>query len=226
MHRRRRGYPIAVLIGLVGKIAYIWHVFTESVKEGEVIQAKSYYNFYESIVDTLRPNLKLGLKTILVATPIEKEYKSFINHIMKHQSWMIKGYDLNTVTFDYISLEAIDLLSVQELVRTKDFRNKLTEVSSSDIQQVMDHLEKLLNDQNAIETLLFNLNEVEDAVYGDALVEYILITESLNRRFGKRTSRLLQIAGNKNIKTRIIEKRSLAKERIDQLGGLVCILKE
>jgi len=223
---RRRGYPVAVLIGLDGKKAYTWNVFSESIRMGEIIEDESEYGFYESIVDLLRPSMKQGLKTILVATPIEKEYKRFMEHIKKHQGWMLKGYSLNIVTFEYLSEEATELLAVQELVRRRDFRSKLTEVSSGDIKQVMDHLEKLLNDPKGIETLLFTLREVEDAVYGDASVEYILITESLNRRFGRRTNRLLQIANNKNIKTRIIERGSPAEARIVQLSGLVCILKE
>ena len=223
---RRRGYPVAVLIGLDGKKAYTWNVFSESVRMGEIIEDESEYGFYESIVDLLRPSMKQGLKTILVATPFEKEYKRFMEHIKKHQGWMLKGYSLNIVTFEYLSEEATELLTVQELVRRRDFRSKLTEVSSGDIMQVMDHLEKLLNDPKGIETLLFTLREVEDAVYGDASVEYILITESLNRRFGRRTNRLLQIAKNKNIKTRIIERGSPAEARIVQLSGLVCILKE
>jgi len=223
---RRRGYPVAVLIGLDGKKAYTWNVFSESVRMGEIIEDESEYGFYESIVDLLRPSMKQGLKTILVATPFEKEYKRFMEHIKKHQGWMLKGYSLNIVTFEYLSEEATELLAVQELVRRRDFRSKLTEVSSGDIKQVMNHLEKLLNDPKGIETLLFTLREVEDAVYGDVSVEYILITESLNRRFGRRTNRLLQIAKNKNIKTRIIGRGSPAEARIVQLSGLVCILKE
>ena len=223
---RRRGYPVAVLIGLDGMKAYTWNVFSESVRMGEIIEDESEYGFYESIVDLLRPSMKQGLKTILVATPFEKEYKRFMEHIKKHQGWMLKGYSLNIVTFEYLSEEATELLAVQELVRRRDFRSKLTEVSSGDIKQVMNHLEKLLNDPKGIETLLFTLREVEDAVYGDVSVEYILITESLNRRFGRRTNRLLQIANNKNIKTRIIERGSPAEARIVQLSGLVCILKE
>lgn len=222
---RRRGYPVAVLIGLKGLKAHFWNVFSQSVRKGQVLQGENEYSFYESIVDLLRPGFKQGLKTILVATPNEREYKRFMEHIRKHQGWMLKGYSLNIVTFEYIAEEATELLSVQELVRRSDFRSKLTEVSSEDISQVMNHLEKLLNDPQGIETLLFTLREVENAVYGDSLVEYILITEAMNRRFGRRTNRLLQIAQNKKIQTRIIARGNPAESRIVQLGGLVCILK-
>ena len=222
---RRRGYPVAVLIGLEGLKAHFWNVFSQSVRKGQVLQGENEYNFYESIVDQLRPGFKQGLKTILVATPNEKEYKRFMEHIRKHQGWMLKGYSLNIVTFEYLAEEATELLAVQELVRKGDFRSKLAEVSSGDISQVMNHLEKLLNDPKGIETLLFTLREVENAVYGDTPVEYILITEAMNRRFGRRTNRLLQIAQNKKIQTRIIARGNPAESRIVQLGGLVCILK-
>ena len=222
---RRRGYPVAVLIGLEGLKVHFWNVFSQSVRKGQVLQGENEYNFYESIVDQLRPGFKQGLKTILVATPNEKEYKRFMEHIRKHQGWMLKGYSLNIVTFEYLAEEATELLAVQELVRKGDFRSKLAEVSSGDISQVMNHLEKLLNDPKGIETLLFTLREVENAVYGDTPVEYILITEAMNRRFGRRTNRLLQIAQNKKIQTRIIARGNPAESRIVQLGGLVCILK-
>ena len=222
---RRRGYPVAVLIGLEGLKAHFWNVFSQSVRKGQVITGENEYSFYESIVDHLRPGFKQGLKTILVATPNEKEYKRFMEHIRKHQGWMLKGYSLNIVTFEYLAEEATELLAVQELVRKGDFRSKLAEVSSGDISQVMNHLEKLLNDPKGIETLLFTLREVENAVYGDTPVEYILITEAMNRRFGRRTNRLLQIAQNKKIQTRIIARGNPAESRIVQLGGLVCILK-
>ena len=60
---RRRGYPVAVLIGLKGMKAHFWNVFSESVRKGEIIQGEDEYNFYESIVDLLRPGFKQGVSS-------------------------------------------------------------------------------------------------------------------------------------------------------------------
>jgi len=56
--RRRRGYPLAVLIGLEGSQAVTWDIFSESVRPGDRIRGDDKFRFYESIIDLLRPSLK------------------------------------------------------------------------------------------------------------------------------------------------------------------------
>ena len=100
--RRRRGYYVAVLIGLEKSQAHIWNVFKESVKAVKQIKGDGGYSFYEAIVDIIRPSVKQGVKSILVATTDDKDYQTFMNHIRKHQSWLLHGWTLNTVTFEHI----------------------------------------------------------------------------------------------------------------------------
>ena len=225
--RRRRGYPQAILIGLEGSQATTWNIFSESVRPGDRIRGDDKFRFYESIIDLLRPNLKQGTKSILVATDDEREYRRFLGHIEKHQSWLLKGWGLNTATFEHISEPAMDIEQVRRLVKAHGFREKLSEVTQGDIGQVMSVLEKRLNDPQGIETVLFSLNEVEDAVYrSEESPEYILVTELFRSRRRRRTDRLLQVAANKNVKTRIIETGTPAGTRLSQFGGLVCMLPE
>ena len=225
--RRRRGYPLAVLIGLKGGQAATWKIFSESVRPGVRIQDDDEYSFYESIVDLLRPSLKQGTKSVLVATDDEREYRRFLGHIEKHQSWLLKGWGLNTATFEHVSEPAMDIEQVRRLVKAHGFTEKLTEVTQGDVKQVMGVLEKRLNDPRGIETVLFSLNEVEDAVYrGGGSPEYILVTELFRSRRRRRTDRLLQVAANKNVRTRIIETDTPAGVRLSQFGGLVCMLRE
>jgi stalled ribosome rescue protein Dom34 len=225
--RRRRGYPLAVLIGLDGDKATTWHVFSESVRPGDRIQGDDRFQFYESIVNLLRPSLKQGTKSVLIATDDEKEYRRFLGHIEKHQSWLLKGWGLNTASFEHVSEPAMDIEQVRRLVKAHGFREKLSEVTQGDIGQVMDVLEKRLSDPEGIETVLFSLNEVEDAVYGGGgSPEYILVTELFRSRRRRRTDRLLQVAANKKVRTRIIENDTQAGARLSQFGGLVCMLRD
>jgi stalled ribosome rescue protein Dom34 len=224
---RRRGFPIAVLVGLEIGHAYIWNIYSEAVRPGERIQGDIGYNFYEEIIDALRPSFKQGIKSILIGTPDEKDYNRFINHIKKHQGWLLGGWRLNTVTFNRIPERATNREEVRALVRSNDFKKKLAETTSGDTRQVMEELEKRMNDINGINTLLFTLNEVEDALYRkERTPEYILATERFLSQHGRRTQRLFQIAANKNMKTSIIGANTPAEERLAQLGGLVCMLRK
>ncbi|RLI03459.1 hypothetical protein DRO31_01775, partial [Candidatus Bathyarchaeota archaeon] len=97
--RRRRGYPVAVLIGLEKDKASLWNIYSRSIKPDiSIKQEKNQYNYFEAIINQLRPNVKQGVKTVLVASPDVKNYEEFYQHIEKHQRWLIAGYELNRVT--------------------------------------------------------------------------------------------------------------------------------
>jgi stalled ribosome rescue protein Dom34 len=216
-----------MLVGLEGSQASTWNIYSESVKPGERIRGDDEYNFYESIVDILRPGIREGVKTILVAAPDERDYRGFMDHIGKHQGWLLRGWSLNTVTFERIPEPAMSIDQVRDLVNSDGFKGRLSEATRGDIRQVMGVLEKRLNDSEGIETLLFTLNEVEDAVYGgERSPEYILVTEVFRSRNRRRADRLLQVAANKGVRTRIVRADTSAGARISQFGGLVCMLRE
>jgi stalled ribosome rescue protein Dom34 len=225
--RRKRGYPKAILIGLEMNQAVTWNIYSESVKTGERMQGDNEYNFFESIVDVLRQKVKQGIKSVLIAAPDEKDYRNFMYHIRKHQSWLLNGWSLNIVTFKRIEEPAMTANQVRSLVKAHGFKEKLTETNHEDLLQVMSALEKRLSSPEGIETVLFTLKEIEDAVYSDEMKpEYILVTEPFRSRKRRRTQRLRQVAANKNIKTRIIKPDTPAGARITQFGGIICILRE
>jgi len=218
---------MATLVGLEGDQASVWQIYSESVKPFKLIRAGDEYGFYESIVDTLRPIIRQGVRSVLIAAPDEKDYENFTSHIRKHHGWLLKGGSLNTATLEHIPKPATDANQVRDLIKSRSFKEKLAEVSQEDIGQVVDVLEERLNDPEGIETLLFTLREAEDAVHGDEKSpEYILVTEPFRARNGLRTDRLLQVAANKGVKTRIIKHNTPAGARIAQFGGLVCMLRE
>ena len=226
--RRTRGYPIAVLIGLENTRAIIWNIYSRSIKPDTTIQRESnQYNYYEAVIDNLRPKVKQGVKTVVIASPDTKNYDTFREHIEKHQRWLIAGYELNRVTLSYIEGSALDIDAVMMLVEKSGLKRTIDLASRADIKRVMDVLEKRLGTPEGIDTLRFTLSEVEDEVYephGSA--EYVLITTDFQQNHRRKTQRLLQIAQNKGIKTMLVEAETSMGARLTQFGGIICMTRE
>lgn len=203
----------------------IWNIYSESVKFGQRIGEDSSYGLYESIVDALRPEIKQGVKVILVASIDEKDYASFMKHVERHQSWLLRGWELNKATFEHLPMAAMDGRQVREIVKTNGFKERLSDSSSIDLGKVMEVLEKRLNDPDGIETLLFSLEEIESHVYGGGEIECMLVTDQFHERHRRRTQRLLQVVANRKAQTRIVPADAATGARLTQLGGLVCITK-
>jgi stalled ribosome rescue protein Dom34 len=224
--RRSRGYPIAVLVGLENKRAIFWNIYSKSVKSGTVKNWDSNeYNFFESIVDELRPSIKQGVKTVLLVSMYKKKYDGFIGHIEKHQGWMLKGYKLNRVEFQYIEGSARDVNAVRKLIDASSFWEKIRQVDVGEMKMMMSVLDERLASRDGIESLLFSLKEVENALYGGLDVEYILTSQSYQEQHRRRMQRLFQIAENKGVKTRILSSDSPYIARVAQFGGLICLLR-
>ena len=226
MPRRRRGYPVAVLIGLTPSHAALWDVFSESVKPGPNVDEASKYALNEAIVNHLRPRFSEGVKTVLVAVENGDQYEGFMAHVRKHHSWLLKGWELNTVTFIRLEEPASDPEEVRRLVSTSMFKSKLLEASEGDLNQVMGALERRLSNPEGIETVVFSLEDAEAAVYGETPPEYLLVLEAFQRKHARRTMRLLQVAQNRGVKTRVILSGSSHTARLSQFGGLVCMLRD
>lgn len=225
MPRRRRGYPVAVLVGLASGHAEVWDVFSESVKPGPRVDEASKYALYEAVINNLRPRFNEGVKTILVAAD-KNLYDEFMAHIHKHHRWLLKGYEFNTATFTRVEKPATSIEDVRRLVSSQEFKSMLEEASEGDLGNVMGALERRLSSSEGIDTVLLSLEDAEAAVYGETPPEYLIILEAFNRRHGKRTMRLLQVAQNRGVKTKIIPSGSSHAARVSQLGGLVCMLRD
>ena len=224
--RRRRGYPVAVLIGLEKNRGILWNIFSESIQPDTVIKLDSTpYNFYESIINQVRPSVKQGIKTIIIASTNEKNYEAFYKHIEKHQRWLIGGYELNQVTLEYVEGSAKDLDAVVDLIEESSLQRTIKEASQEDVRRVMRVLEKRLSTPRGIDTLLFTLNEVENAIEEEAGPEYILLTNEFQRSHRRRTQRILQIAQNNRIKSMIVDARSPMGARLTQFGGFICMMR-
>ena len=213
------------MISIRGLEAVTWEIYSESVKRGQKIGEASLYRLYESIVDAVRPKIKQGVKIILVASTDEKDYASFMSHVERHQSWLLKGWELNKATFEHVPMAAMDERQVREIVKTNGFKKRVSEASSVDMSHVMEVLEERLNDPEGIETLLFSLDEIESHIYGGGEAECMLVTDQFHERHRRRIHRLLQVAADRSTQTSIVSTDTAAGARLTQFGGLVCLIK-
>ncbi len=235
LKRYRRGYPVAVLVGFEERQAVLWRVFSRVVKpektlmlNGERREAKTLYNFHESIVNVLRPTLKEGVRSIIIASQARTNYaQSFIDHVRTHHAWLTQGS--NKTVFSEITGSAGTPAEVAALTRTPPFQRKIEETTSEEAENLIDVLEKHLSMSNENESVSYSLEEAEDLILnkpklGRPEPDYLLLTDKyLSSSHEKnRIHRLMQIASNRNVKTRIVDSESKAGQRLTQLGGLVC----
>jgi stalled ribosome rescue protein Dom34 len=236
----RRGYPVAILIGLEDGRAVLWRIFSEVVKpyvtltlSGVRTEGRALYRFHETVVDALRPVLKEGVKSIVVVAPVRTDFaQAFLDHIRKHHAWLSQAKGSNSATFGVLVGSAGELHEVADLVKTKAFRDLVSETTSMDAGRVVDMLEKWLNNPEEGANVLYSLEEIEDLLYSQSSrlrvkPEYLLVTNEylLNHKERNRINRLLQISNNRNVKTVTVDADTPAGKRLTQLGGLVCLTR-
>jgi stalled ribosome rescue protein Dom34 len=232
----KRGYPVAILAGLEETHAVLWKVFSKVVKpektlgiDGTRSNPKALYNFHEAIINVLRPTLKEGIGSIIIASPARTNYtQEFVNHIRQHHAWLTQGP--NKATFSEINGSASTQSQVAALTRTSEFHELISQTTSEETENLLDLLEKRLNTSNRRDAVLFSLEEAENLILkrhkpGRPKPEYLLLTDKYlaGTHQKNRLHRLMQIATNKQVKTRIVNAESSAGKRITQLGGIVCI---
>lgn len=239
MKRRRgyrRGYPVAILAGLEDDRAVLWKVFSNVVKPEKTVwldgirnDPKAVYNFHESIVNALRPTLKEGVRSVILASPARTNYaQGFIDHIHGHHAWLVQGP--NKATISEITGSGGTLPEVAAMTRTPMFGRLICETTSEETEDLVDMLEKHLNSSNQDKVVLYSLMEIEDLILGPQrpsrfTAEYLMLTDEFlsNSHEKNRIHRLMQIATNRNVKTRIVDAESTAGLRLTQLGGMVCL---
>jgi stalled ribosome rescue protein Dom34 len=234
--RYKRGYPVAILIALEEDKAVMWKVYSEVAKpeitlhiDGARNNPKALYNFHESIINALRPTLKEGVRTIVLAAPPKTKLdQEFTNHIREHHTWLTQGP--NKAAFSTITGSASTPSQVAALARTPIFRQLISETAVEETENLIEILEKRLNASDKNNLVLFSLEEAENLILKQQKPsrpkpEYLLLTDKYlkDSRQKNRLHRLMQIAKNKNVKTRIINAESPAGLRLAQLGGLICL---
>jgi len=232
----KRGYSVALLVGIEDDHAVLWQVFSHVVKlhltlelGGKRTDERVLYNFHESVVDGLRPVLKEGVRSIVVTAPMKTTFAAdFLDHVRKHHMYLIQSKWPNRATFAKLVGSADQPHKVAELVKTKEFSRLITETTSGEADHIVNILEKHLYSIDSNVGVLYSLKEIEDIVYdrerhNDFRTEYLMLTDKYlaDSKDKNRIHRLLQISKNRKVKTRIVNAETPAGKRISQFGGVV-----
>jgi len=232
----RRGYPVAVLVGIELDHASLWQIFSHVAKHQETINlqgnrtdSKATYNFYETIINSLRSILKQGVKSIIIASPAKTNFaQEFYSHIRTHHNWLLQG--VNKATFSLIAGSASTPQQVAALTKTGYLKEIINQTTAQETENLLEILEKRLNQKENL--VYFSLEESEKIIFlyqapGKPHPEFLLLTDDYlaGTRQKNRVHRLMQIAQNRGVKTRVITADLTAGKRINQLGGIVVLAK-
>jgi stalled ribosome rescue protein Dom34 len=232
----KRGYSVAVLVGLEEERAVLWRVFSKVVKYESTVQfegarndTKALYNFHEALINTLRPVLREGVRSIVLASPAKSNYgKSFVSHVQLHHAWLAQGH--GKAAFSEATGSAGTLPEVSLLVKSPSFHQILNETASEEAEVLVELLEKRLNASGRETLVLYSLTEIEDLIYspwkqGKPKPEHLLLSDAClgGSRAKSRLQRLMQIAANKGVKVKIVDAKSAAGVRVAQFGGMVLL---
>jgi stalled ribosome rescue protein Dom34 len=193
--------------------------------------AKAAYNFHEAIVNAIRPTLNEGVKSLIIASPPRTSYSDdFLQHVRGHHVWLVQGP--SKATFSTITGSAANTHDVTLLTRTPQFKQLVGETTTTETENLLELLEKRLNADSMLPLVLYSQQEAEDAILGAWVPgkpkpEILLLTDTYlsGSRQKSRLQRLMQVASNRGVKTRVVDHETVAGKRLTQLGGLVCILK-
>ena len=232
----RRGYPVASIVGFAQESVTLWRVFSKAVKplstlyiNGSPTDARAWYNLHENIIGALRTTLKEGVRSIILVSPPRTAYaENFREHVTKHHSWLMHG--TTRVTFVELAGSAITLSQVTALTRNPDFKKIIDEATIDETTNLLELLETRLTLEDPRDIVLYSIKEAETAIIfskGNSKPEYLLLTERFLTEYPRkeRINRLLQVATNRQVKTKIVKADSPAGKRLTQLGGFVFLLK-
>ncbi|MCX8150273.1 MAG: hypothetical protein N3D85_02045 [Candidatus Bathyarchaeota archaeon] len=233
-----RGYPVAVLVGLNTNQAVVWSVFSRVVKAEKTLHltadetnSKSVYTFYEAVVNALRPILQAGVRSIILASPPRTNFsEQFLRHVKNHHTWLIQ--DSNKAIFAKMTGAATTVAEVTQLTRNPEFKQIITQTTEKETETLLELIEKRLSFSDETPLILYSFEEIETHILtphkkGEAQPEYLLLTDVFLSSSDQknRLQRLMQIASNKHVKTRVVKADSPAGQRLKQLGGIVCLVK-
>ena len=234
--KHKRGYPVAILLGIEETYSVLWKIFSRIVKpektlylDGSRSNTKALYNFHESTINALRPTLKEGTRSIIIVSPQKTNFSiEFTEHIRQHHKWLIQGP--NKAEFAEIIGSATNRSHVYKLTRSPIFQQIINLTTAEETENLIEILEKRLNTSKNENRIVFSLEEIETLIInkhkpGRIKPEYLLLTDKYlsESKEKNRLHRVMQIAANRKVKIRVVNVESPAGTRLSQLGGIVGI---
>lgn len=243
--RNKRGHPVALLVSFDEKEIHLWRIFSHSLRNYKTIKLKrkwkysdekQKYHYFEDTIDALRPIIKEGMKSILLAAPAKEEFSSkFMEHLEKHHRWLLKQRRGNQVSFGQVVGVANDFKQANYLMNKQEVSEMLDQITADEADLIIKHLEKSINIDHPNAEVIYGLEHIEDFIYrggkkdttAGEKVDFLVLNETYlsNHSQKGRVHRLMQIARNKGIKVKIISEESESSSRIKQFGGIICFKK-
>ncbi len=241
--RVRRGHPVAILIGLHDNDAVFWRIFSETIRPHFKINRgrkrrnqnkKHLFHFHEEIINVLRPIIKEGIRSVILLSPPKEEYSDeFLSHVNKHHSWLLKKGNQGVVFSKIVGNQAKTQKDVYYLKTQDYFKDIVGETSNQEALLILEELTEIINKNEKFSKILYTWREID---YELRLIKqnsnlpkpnYIILTEEYlkNPKNRNKTHRILQIAQNLKIKTKIVNEESEAGISVKKFGGLVCYFK-
>lgn len=242
--RIKRGHQVAILIGLHDNDAVIWKIYSKAIKFYSKIKRgrkrksqnkKLLYHFHEEIINLLRPIIKEGIRSVILLSPPKENFsEEFLNHVNKHHSWLLKKGDRNVVFSKIIGNQAKSQKDVYYLKTQDYFRDIVDETSNQEGLLILEELKEIINKNEKFSKILYTWKEID---YELKLIKnnpnlpkpnYIILTEEYQKSPKNRNkiNRILQIAKNFEIKTKIVRQESEAGAIVKQFGGLICYIRK
>lgn len=222
--------------------AVIWTVHSEALKQHASISRPtesdrsdegSRYNFYDTILSTLKPLFSSGTSSLVVAGAKTGTQlaEGFIAHIRKHHAYLTRSVHVTSVVGDAMAANA-----ARTLVKTPAFQATASDVIDRESDDIIRILDAALSDSTGNTTVLFSLDEIDQCFrslsrHGEAAPEYpqyVLMTDTFwsSKKNDPRLQRTMDVAKNTGVKTHVLRADGKAGERIVQLGGLVCLARK
>ena len=241
--RVKRGHPIAILIGLHNNDAVFWRIFSETIRLHFKINRgrkrrnqnkKQLYHFHEEIINTLRPIIKEGIRSVILLSPPKEEYsEEFLNHVNKHHLWLLKKGDKQVVFSKIKGNQAKTQKDVYYLRTQEYFKDIIDKTSNQEGLLILEELTEIINKNEKFSKILYTVREIE---YELKFIRqnpnlpkpnYIILTKEFlkNPKNRNKTYQILHIAKNLEIKTKIVSLESEAGAIVESFGGLVCYFK-
>jgi stalled ribosome rescue protein Dom34 len=241
--RPKRGHPIGILIGLHDTDAVFWKIFSETIKfhlkikrgrKRKYQNVKNLFHFHEEIVNALRPLIREGIRSVILLSPPKEEYSNeFLTHVTKHHSWLLKQGDKQVVFSKLVGNQAKNQKDVYYLKSQEHFQKIVEGASNQEGLLILAELKKIINKNEKSSKICYTWEEIDREL---RLIEknsnlpkprYIILTEEYlnDPKYRNQAYRILQVAKNLEIKTKIVNNESEAGKIVDKFGGIVCFFR-
>jgi stalled ribosome rescue protein Dom34 len=204
------------------------HSSVDRPPDSDSRNAGARYNFYNAVIASLKSVFATGVQSLVVTSSDSSHADAFISHIRKHHAYLVRTIHVASVVGDAGTANA-----VRALVKTSAFQLAATDVIDQESEDVVRMLDARLYDGTGRFEVLFSLEEIERFLKESSKVEhaavghpeYVLMTDAFwaSQKGNPRLQRVLDLARNAAVKTRVLRSDSKAGTHVAQLGGLVCV---